>query len=139
MEQEFLTMDYILSYPGMIAIVIMMTQFFKRMFDKLKPNRTKFVVLGLSAVLGVISLIYNGITAWAIVTMIFNIIVVWTASMKTFEVLKGDDTQTINIVNNEDEAIYKEAFDVAMGALNHAKTVKLKIDTSMKKYNSNNI
>lgn len=89
--EGFTTLAYLLSFPGMIATVVLLTQFFKKMADKLKPNKTKYVVYAISAVLCLVAFIVlgNKETASDAVASLFvwaiNSVIVWFASMKAFE------------------------------------------------------
>ena len=98
MAEEFLNLQYIISYPGILVVVWLMTQMTKQLFDKKFPtNKTKFVVLGYTFIF---------VTIWKVVTTLeitdpltssqwigllvewlVNIAIVWTSVMKTHELL----------------------------------------------------
>jgi len=89
----FTTLDYLLSFPGMIAAIILMTQWTKKMFDWLLDAQTKYVVYGYAAVFSIVAGAFQGkfttsseiletCLIWA-----FNSVIVWFASMKAFELV----------------------------------------------------
>lgn len=91
MFENFITIDVLLSFAGMIVAVCMLTQFTKSMFDNIVENRTKWVAYGwtfalcfLAAALqgqfDSISLILQTIAVWLV-----NSVIVWFASMKAYE------------------------------------------------------
>jgi len=134
MFEDFTTIDFILSYPGMIIVVVMLTQFTKSMWDKMKPNNTRYVVLAYSILFCILAAILHGefTTPMLIVQTILvwgvNAIIIWFASMKSFETIAEPPSQTvgINVNNMDDEGVYKEAFDMGLKLLNDAKVVKMK-------------
>ena len=134
MFDDFTTIDFILSYPGMIIIVVLLTQFTKNIWDKMKVNSTKYVVLVYSAIFCILGAILNGdfTTSMMIVQTVIvgcvNIIIIWFASMKSFETIAEPTSQTVGIdINNMDNVeVYKEAFDVGLKLLKDAKIVKMK-------------
>ena len=91
--EGFTTLTYLLSFPGMIAAVIMLTQFTKKMFDKLLDNQTKVIVYGYAAILSVVAGAFQGkftTSAEIIETCLIwtiNSIIVWFAAMKSFEMV----------------------------------------------------
>jgi hypothetical protein len=96
MINNFVTMEYILTFTGMVIIVNLLTQFTKRLFDKIGDNRTKYVVAGYSILLCIIA------GAWqdkftnsreiveTCVIWLINSVVVWFSAMKAYETIKGD-------------------------------------------------
>lgn len=97
MPTDFITMDYILTFTGMVVIVNMLTQFTKKLFDKLIWNlslsicRTKWVVAGYSLLLGIIAAIWKGNFSSApdvfetCVIWLINSVIVWFTAMKAYE------------------------------------------------------
>jgi hypothetical protein len=88
---NFTTLAYLLSFPGMIAAVIMLTQFFKGMFDWLGENKTKYVVYGFSFILCFIAGCFQGkfgtgreILETCLIWTI-NSVIIWFSAMKAFE------------------------------------------------------
>ena len=92
MIENFVTLEYILSFPGMIVIVMLLSQFTKKLFDKICDNRTKFVVYTYAFMLCVLGALYSGsfgnlkeslqtITEWGI-----NSVIVWFSAMKAYEI-----------------------------------------------------
>lgn len=94
---EFATLSYIISYPGIIFLVWILVQFAKNLFDRLKPeNKTRYVVL--DAVIILVSIrttfliaqleVYNfESVATLIVEWLINIPLIWFAVMKAHEVI----------------------------------------------------
>lgn len=138
MLDGFTTIDFILSFPGMIIVIGLLTQMTKKFWDKLGFKRTKYVVLVYALLLCLLAAILNGdfsspmMYIQTIVVWLVNMVAVWFAAMKAFETVGEESPQIITIVNTEDDEVYKEAFDVAVGQLKYAKTVQLKVDTSLK-------
>ena len=91
MPTDFITMDYILTFAGMVVIVNMLTQFTKKLFDKLIWNRTKCVVAGYSLLLSIIAAIWKGNFSSApnvfetCVIWLINSVLVWFTAMKAYE------------------------------------------------------
>lgn len=88
---EFTTLAYLLSFPGMIAAVIMLTQFTKGMIDSLFTVKTKFVVFFYAFIFCVVAAMFQGdftsppaILSTLIVWFV-NSVIIWFASMKAFE------------------------------------------------------
>ena len=91
MLTNFISMDYILTFAGMIILVNLLTQFTKRMFDKVMENRTKWIVAGYSAALCAIAGIWQGkfstgreIVETCVIWTI-NSVIVWFTAMKAYE------------------------------------------------------
>ena len=93
MFDNFVTLEYILSFPGMIAIVMLLSQFTKRLFDKICNNKTKYIVYTYAFLLCLLGALYLGkfgdlkeslqtITEWGI-----NSVIIWFASMKAYETI----------------------------------------------------
>ena len=93
---NFTSFEYVMSFAGMIATVIMLTQFTKSIIDKIMENKTKYVVLGFATLLCVIAAVFFGdFTSFAnvlktVLVWIVNDVIVWMAAMKAFEVIKGE-------------------------------------------------
>lgn len=96
MENSFLDIQYIVSYPGVLLLVWLFTQMFKSLFDKLRPdNKTQYLVLGFTIffvsvvkIYGI--LVFTGI--WTnvaifilVIEWLVNICIVWVAVMKAHE------------------------------------------------------
>jgi len=93
MLNNFVSMEYILTFTGMVIIVSMLTQFTKSLFDKIFKNETKWVVAGYSLLLCMISGVWQGkfstgreIVETCVIWLI-NSIIVWFTAMKAFETL----------------------------------------------------
>jgi len=139
MFDDFTTIGYLLSFPGMIAAVIMLTQFTKKMWDNVGVNHTKFIVLGYSLVFCVLAAMLNGsfvspsVIAQTVLVWTVNAVIIWFASMKAFETIAEPASQTvgIDVRKGADTEAYKEAFDLAIELLDKSKIVKLKSNTNM--------
>jgi hypothetical protein len=99
MLNEFVSIDFMLTFTGMIVIVNLLTQFTKKMFDKIMDNRTKWVVAGYSVLLCIFAGIWQGkfTTAREIVETcliwLINSVVVWFAAMKAYETITDDGSK----------------------------------------------
>lgn len=97
-ENEFATIQYIVSYPGVLFLVWIATQMLKNLVDRLRPqNSTKYLVLIFTILFVTISKVFFAlqVETWTtiavfgmVVEWIANILIVWTAVMKTHELLK---------------------------------------------------
>ena len=94
MIENFVSIDYLISQPGMIAVVILLTQFTKRLADSLIPNnQTKYVAYVWTLLLTAV--VASMIGDWmnpvsTIVVWFINSVIVWFAAMKAFEIIKGE-------------------------------------------------
>ena len=136
MFEDFTTIDFILSYPGMIITIILLTQGLKRLFDSFFDHHTQYLVLGLAVLFCTINAVLTGdfstginifltVLLWSV-----NAFIIWNAAMKSFEKLSGDgkNEAIVTVDIDADSGAYKEAFDVAVKLLDQAKVVKLKAD-----------
>lgn len=91
MLNNFVSMEYIFTFAGMVVLVNMLTQFTKRLFDKVGDNRTKWVVAGYSFLLCIFAGIWQGKFSTSreimetCVIWLVNSVVVWFTAMKAFE------------------------------------------------------
>jgi hypothetical protein len=93
MPDQFVSIDYLISFPGMIAVVVLLTQFTKKLFDSLLPNQTKYVAYGWTLLLTIV--VASMIGDWVnpvstAVVWLINSCIIWFSSMKTFEIIKGE-------------------------------------------------
>lgn len=92
---NFVSIDFVLSFAGMVIVVSLLTQFTKNLFDKLVDNRTKYVVYGWSALLCIFAGAWTGkfVSARDIVETcviwLINSVVVWFTAMKAWEEIRG--------------------------------------------------
>ena len=91
MLNEFITLEYILTFTGMIIIVNMLTQFTKKLFDAIGANHTKWVVAGYSILICAFAGAWQGkfstgreILETCVIWFI-NSVIVWFTSMKAYE------------------------------------------------------
>ena len=97
MLNDFVSIDYVLTFSGMVILVTMLTQFTKRLFDALIDNRTKWVVYVYSFLLCSFAGIWQGKfstgreIAETCILWLINSVIVWFTSMKTFETMTGKD------------------------------------------------
>jgi nitrate/nitrite transporter NarK len=93
MLENFVSMDYVLTFGGMVAMVIILTQFTKKLFDAMGPNRTKWVVYLYSFCLCVLAAIWNGKFSngkeilETCTTYVINSVIIWFTAMKSFEIV----------------------------------------------------
>ena len=93
--ENFVSLDFVLSFAGMVIIVCLLTQFTKDLFDKLFYNRTKYIVYIWSLVLCIFAGLWTGKfdtakdIAETCVIWFINSIVVWFVAMKSYEELFG--------------------------------------------------
>lgn len=91
MNPEFISMDYILTFAGMVAAVILLTNFTKKLFDRIVENKTKWLVAGYSLMLCIVAAIWKGKFASGMEILetcfiwLVNSVVVWYFSMKAYE------------------------------------------------------
>lgn len=98
---NFVNVDYVLSFAGMIIIVNLLTQFTKRMFDKLlNQPKTKYVVYGWSFLLCAFAGAWTGkfttgreIVETCLIWLI-NSVIVWFVAMKAFETVSTTNNKT---------------------------------------------
>lgn len=88
---NFVSLDFILSFAGMVIVVSLLTQFTKRLFDKLMDNRTKYVVYVWSLLLCIFAGAWTGkfttpteVVETCVIWLI-NSVVVWFTAMKAYE------------------------------------------------------
>lgn len=93
MMDNFVTLEFALTFAGMIIMVSLLTEATKKCFDKLVENKTKYVVLLWSFMLCVIAAIWQGdfstlkIGAETCVIWFFNMVIIWLTAMKAYESL----------------------------------------------------
>lgn len=91
MPNDFVTLDYILTFTGMIIVVNLFTQFTKNLFDKWFENRTKWLVAAYSFIFASIAAFWKGNFSTArdivetIVIWTVNAAIVWLTAMKAYE------------------------------------------------------
>lgn len=89
--EDFITLEFILSFAGMVIVVVALTQFSKKMFDVLVDNKTKYVVYGWSFALCLFAGAWTGkfstareiaetCVIWAV-----NSVIVWYTARKAYE------------------------------------------------------
>jgi len=89
--ENFVSIDFVLSFTGMVIIVSLLTQFTKKLFDKILNNRTKYVVYGWSVLLCAFAGALTGKFSNAreiietCVIWLINSVIVWFTSMKAYE------------------------------------------------------
>ena len=93
MLSDFVSIEFIFTFTGMIVIVNLLTEFTKKLFDRIGSNRTKWVVAGYSVLLCMLAGAWQGkfstgkeivetCTIWLI-----NSVIVWFTAMKAYETL----------------------------------------------------
>ncbi len=92
---NFTSFGYVMSFAGMIATVIMLTQFTKGLIDKIIENKTRYIVLVFSTILCIVAAIFFGSyvsfaeTVKTVLVWVVNDVIVWMAAMKSFEIVAG--------------------------------------------------
>ena len=93
---EFVSLEFALSFAGMLICVNIMTQVTKGLFDKLFCNRTKYVVAAYSFLFAIFAAIWTGdfssakSTATTCIVWIINSSIIWLAAMKGYEEVRGN-------------------------------------------------
>lgn len=94
MLENFVEFEYMMSFAGMVMITVIVTQFLKGLFSKIK---TKYVVLGVAFALCILGAVLFGNAGSVIeviktiVTWLVNTILVWFSAMKAFEVVTNTE------------------------------------------------
>ncbi len=136
---NFTTMEYLLSFPGMIAAVIILTQFFKGMFDKITSHETKYVVYMFAAILCVTAAIFKGefvtvkqIMSTSLVWLV-NSVIVWFAAMKAFETVSRKTDGVLRVdQTNPDKKQWSFDFGENLPNIHTKKKLVLKVDNKYK-------
>jgi len=91
---DFVTLDFALSFPGMVILCWLAVTVFKNLVDKVFENQTKWVVLVVASVLVLAKTIIelNGIISAskilvALLMWVINTCVVWFATLKAHEMI----------------------------------------------------
>jgi len=134
---EFTTLDYLISFPGMIAAVVLLTQFTKRMFDKLRANHTKHVVYGYALIFSIVAALVLGDfanTTAALETALVwgvNSVIVWLTAMKAFETVVKDVDGTIKIDSSDPQKdIWMLDFSENTPNMADGRVIKMRIDAN---------
>ncbi len=98
MLEDFITIELLESYPGMVIMVALLTQFTKNIVDSFCKTRTKFIVyiyaLALSFFISYTKG-FPGDLVTLIVMDVLNSVIVALAAMKAFETINGDERDNI--------------------------------------------
>lgn len=90
MFEDFITVDILLTFPGMVLVVALITQFTKKLIDRLFKNHTEYVVYFYALGLNFFTSYAKGFPdPWPvmIVLNILNGIIVALAAMKAYETI----------------------------------------------------
>jgi len=137
---QFTTLKYLLSFPGMVAAVVLLSQFTKGMFDKLVSHQTKYVVYVYSLILCIVAALFHGkfvgtaqIVETSLVWMV-NSIIVWFAAMKAFEMATRTAMASDGILqidtSDPDKDMWRLDFGDKLPDVENKKTVTLKVNTN---------
>ena len=88
MLEDFITIETISTFPGMVLVVSLMTQFTKTLIDRFFKNHTQYVVYFYALILNLfISYTQNfeGDLLTIIIMNVLNSIIVALAAMKAYE------------------------------------------------------
>ena len=134
---EFTTLEYLISFPGMITAVVLLTQFTKNMFDKLGMSRTKYVVYGWSLLLCIVGAVFLGTfvdTTTGLQTALVwfvNSVVVWFSAMKAFETVIKDVDGAIRIDSSDPQKdIWMLDFSEKTPNMADGRIIKMRIDAN---------
>jgi hypothetical protein len=100
--ENFVSLEFILSFAGMVILVSLLTQFTKRLFDKIVENHTKYLVYGWSFLLCLFAGVWLGkfstsreIVETCVIWLI-NSVVVWFTAMKAYETVTGGGDNNVS-------------------------------------------
>lgn len=84
---EYITWEVLQSPAGQVAVIIMLTQGLKYLFDQFTSLHTKYIVYGLALVFQIVLLFVPeyALTVQAGILAVINGFVIANAAMKTFE------------------------------------------------------
>lgn len=88
MFDNFITFEMLATFPIMVTVVSLLTQFTKKLIDQLMKNHTEYVVYLYSLLIVLFVNFNSNPTETVFVTVVMSIInalIVALASMKTFE------------------------------------------------------
>lgn len=88
MFEDFITIEILTTFPGMVLVVSLVTQFTKKLIDKLFKNHTEYVVYFYALALNFFVSYIKGFPDPLPVTIVLNIlngIIVALAAMKAYE------------------------------------------------------
>lgn len=90
MFEDFITIETLMTFPGMVLIVALVTQFTKKLIDKLFKNHTEYVVYFYALGLNFFASYVKGFPDPWPITIVLNIlngIIVALAAMKAYETI----------------------------------------------------
>lgn len=137
---EFTTIAYLLSYPGMLAAVILLTQFSKKLFNITGTSNIERLLYVWCLVFAVFAAIFTGdlttgaAIASTILVWLVNSVIIWWAALKAFEKATGKDKEVdgIFILDQSDPDTDRFRIDLGdnLAGLGSKSTVKLTVDTN---------
>lgn len=138
---QFTTLKYLLSFPGMVLAVVLLTQFTKSMLDKLVRHQTKYVAYMFSLMLCVTAALFHGkfvgtaqIVETSLVWMV-NSIIVWFAAMKAFEMASKTTIASDGILqidtSDPNKDMWRLDFGDKLPDIENKKIVMLQVDTNV--------
>lgn len=132
---EFATLAFILSFPGMVLTVSMLTQVSKRLVDKVFSIQTQYVVYIYSLVLCVVAALTKGdfttLASGAETALVWfvNSAVIWLSAMKAFEKVKKPTDGDIQIDStNKEKDVVTFSFKDETPVFKDGKVFKMKVD-----------
>lgn len=137
---EFTTIAYLLSYPGMIAAIVLLTQALKSLFGLTGREKIQWVVLGLAFIFCAIAAFFQGdfsseaeiistVLVWTV-----NTFIIWFAAMKSFEKIIGEKDDGTFYIDQTDDETDRFLLDVGdnLAPLADKSYLKVKVDTTKK-------
>jgi len=94
--ENFVSVEFVLSFAGMVILICLLTQFTKNLFDRIIENHTKYLVYGWAFLLCLFAAVWAGkfstgreIVETCVIWLI-NSVIVWFTAMKAYEQLVGE-------------------------------------------------
>jgi len=137
---EFATLAFILSFPGMILVVTILTQVTKNLVDRLFNFDTQYLVYFYSLMLCIVAALVNGdfttINAGLETALVWfvNSAIIWLSAMKAFEKVIEKPDGTIKVDSSDPEKdLWLLDLKGDMPVLRDGSTLKFKVDAKKPK------
>lgn len=139
---EFTTLEYLLSYPGMLAVVIMLTQFSKKVFAISGTKNIERILYVWCLIFAVFAVLFTGdftnltTILSTILVWLVNSVIIWWAALKAFEKAVGSDNEVDGIFildqSDPDTDRFRVDFGENLADLGTKTKVTLSVDTDTK-------
>ena len=84
---EYITLNYLATFAGMVVVVNLIVQFLKPLIDSVKKIHTRYLVWVIAIILSVtVQAITGAFTAETITLLILNSVLITLTAMGTYEV-----------------------------------------------------